>query len=131
MIHGLLIDPFDKSVTRVELSEDSTLADAKKFMQLKGPIDIVTLTDDTMVIVDDEALLKNDMRYFKLSEFHQPLANRAIVVGYDEEGATTSCPVFYSMPLDDFIESIQWMPEDHVEEPFMQFIPIPNEKEVH
>ena len=131
MIHGLLIDPFDKSVTRVELSEDSTLADAKKFMQLKGPIDIVTLTDDTMVIVDDEALLKNDMRYFKLTEFHTPLANRAIVVGYDEEGATTSCPVFYSMPLDDFIESIQWMPEDHVEEPFMQFIPIPDEKEMH
>ncbi len=131
MIHGLLIDPFEQSVTEVELSEDSTLADAKKFMQLDGPVDIVTLTDDTMVIVDDEALLKNDMRYFKLSEFHQPLANRAIVVGYDEEGATTSCPVFYSMPLDDFIESIQWMPDDHVEEPFMQFIPIPDEKEMH
>ena len=131
MIHGLLIDPFDKSVTRVELSEDSTLADAKKFMQLKGPIDIVTFTDDMMVIVDDEALLKNDMRYFKLTEFYTPLANRAIVVGYDEEGATTSCPVFYSMPLDDFIESIQWMPEDPVEEPFMQFIPIPDEKEMH
>jgi len=131
MIHGLLIDPFEQTVTRVELSEDSTLADAKKFMQLEGPIDIVTFTDDMMVIVDDEALLKNDMRYFKLSEFHQPLANRAIVVGYDEEGATTSCPVFYSMPLDAFIESIQWMPEDHVEEPFMQFIPIPDEKEVH
>jgi hypothetical protein len=131
MIHGLLIDPFEQTVTGVELSEDSTFADAKKFMQLKGPLDVVTLSDDTMVIVDDEALLKNDMRYFKLSEFHQPLANRAIVVGYDEEGATTSCPVFYSMPLDDFIESIQWMPEDHVEEPFMQFIPIPDEKEMH
>ena len=131
MIHGLLIDPFEQTVTRVELSEDSTFADAKKHMQLKGPLDVVTLSDDTMVIIDDEALLKNDMRYFKLTEFHTPLANRAIVVGYDEEGATTSCPVFYSMPLDDFIESIQWMPEDHVEEPFMQFIPIPNEKEMH
>lgn len=131
MIHGLLIDPFEQTVTGVELSEDSTFADAKKFMQLKGPLDVVTLSDDTMVIVDDEALLKNDMRYFKLTEFHTPLANRAIVVGYDEEGATTSCPVFYSMPLDDFIESIQWMPEDHVEEPFMQFIPIPDEKEMH
>ena len=131
MIHGLLIDPFEQTVTGVELSEDSTFADAKKHMQLKGPIDIVTFTDDMMVIVDDEALYKNDMRYFKLTEFHTPLANRAIVVGYDEEGATTSCPVFYSMPLDDFIESIQWMPEDHVEEPFMQFIPIPDEKEMH
>ena len=131
MIHGLLIDPFEQTVTGVELSEDSTFADAKKHMQLKGPLDVVTLSDDTMVIIDDEALLKNDMRYFKLTEFHTPLANRAIVVGYDEEGETTSCPVFYSMPLDDFIESIQWMPEDHVEEPFMQFIPIPDEKEMH
>jgi hypothetical protein len=90
MIHGLLIDPFELSTSRVELSEDSTLADAKKFMQLEGPIDIVTLSDNTMVIVDDEALLKNDMRYFKLSQFHQPLANRAIVVGYDEDGETIS-----------------------------------------
>ena len=123
MIHGLLIDPFEQSVTRVELSEDSTLADAKKFMQLEGPIDIVTLTDDTMVIVDDEGLLKNNNRYFKLSEFHQPLAGRAIVVGYDDEGATISGS--YNA------DTIEWMPEDHVEEPFMQFIPIPNEKEVH
>jgi hypothetical protein len=127
MIHGLLIDPFEQIVTRVELSEDSTLADAKKFMQLEGPIDIVTLTDDTMVIVDDEGLLKDEVlggqRYFKLSEFHQPLAGRAIIVGYDDEGATISGS--YNA------DTIEWMPEDHVEEPFMQFIPIPDEKEMH
>ena len=130
MIHGLLIDPFELSTSRVELSEDSTLADAKKFMQLDGPIDIVTLTDNTMVIVDDEALLKNDMRYFKLSQFHQPLANRAIVVGYDDEGATTSLS-FQEAVWDSYIETIEWMPEDHVEEPFMQFIPIPDKKEMN
>ena len=98
-------------------------------MKLDGPIDIVTLSDDTMVIVDDEALLKNDMRYFKLSEFHQPLANRAIVVGYGEEGETVS--FIYDNSIDKFIETIEWMPEDHVEEPFMQFIPIPDEKEMN
>mgnify|MGYP003109367860 FL=1 len=129
MIHGLLIDPFEQSVTRVGLSDNQTLKDAKFFMKLDGPIDIVTLTDDTMVIVDDEALLKNDMRYFKLSEFHQPLANRAIVVGYGEEGETVS--FIYDNSIDKFIETIEWMPEDHVEEPFMQFIPIPDEKEMN
>ena len=123
MIHGLLIDPFELSTSRVELSEDSTLADAKKFMQLEGPVDIVTLSDNTMVIVDDEALLKNDMRYFKLSQFHQPLAGRAIIVGYDDEGATISGS--YNA------DTIEWMPEDHVEEPFMQFIPIPDKKEMN
>ena len=127
MIHGLLIDPFEQTVTRVELSEDSTFADAKKHMQLDGPLDVVTLSDDTMVIVDDEGLLKDEVlggqRYFKLSEFHQPLAGRAIVVGYDDEGATISGS--YNA------DTIQWMPEDHVEEPFMQFIPIPDEKEMH
>jgi len=123
MISGLLIDPFEQTVTRVELSEDSTFADAKKHMQLDGPLDVVTLSDDTMVIIDDEALYKKDMRYFKLTEFHTPLANRAIVVGYDEEGATISGS--YNA------DTIEWMPEDHVEEPFMQFIPIPDEKEVH
>ncbi len=129
MIHGLLIDPFEQSVTRVGLSDNQTLKDAKFFMKLDGPIDIVTLSDDTMVIVDDEALLKNDMRYFKLSEFHQPLANRAIVVGYGEEGETVS--FIYDNSIDKFIETIEWMPEDHVEEPFMQFIPIPDEKEMN
>jgi hypothetical protein len=123
MISGLLIDPFEQTVTGVELSEDSTFADAKKFMQLDGPLDVVTLSDDTMVIIDDEALYKNDMRYFKLTEFHTPLANRAIVVGYDDEGATISGS--YNA------DTIEWMPEDHVEEPFMQFIPIPDEKEMH
>ena len=123
MISGLLIDPFEQTVTEVELSEDSTFADAKKHMQLDGPLDVVTLSDDTMVIIDDEALYKKDMRYFKLTEFHPPLANRAIVVGYDEEGATISGS--YNA------DTIEWMPEDHVEEPFMQFIPIPNEKEMN
>lgn len=123
MIHGLLIDPFEQIVTEVELSEDSTFADAKKHMQLDGPLDVVTLSDDTMVIVDDEGLLKNNNRYFKLSEFHQPLAGRAIIVGYDDEGATISGS--YNA------DTIEWMPEDHVEEPFMQFIPIPDEKEMH
>jgi len=124
MIHGLLIDPFEQTVTEVELSEDSTFADAKKHMQLDGPLDVVTLSDDTMVIVDDEGLLKNNNRYFKLSEFHQPLAGRAIIVGYDEEGETQT-PELYN------VHSIKWMPEDHVEEPFMQFIPIPDKKEMN
>ena len=133
MISGLLIDPFEKSVTRVGLGDNSTLKDAKKFMQLDGPIDIVTLTDDTMVIVDDEGLLKDEVlggqRYFKLSQFHQPLAGRAIVVGYDEDGETISFD--YDGSLDSYIKTIEWMPEDHVEEPFMQFIPIPDEKEMN
>ena len=122
MIYGLLIDPFEQSVTRVGLSDNETLKDAKFFMKLNGPIDIVTLTDDTMVIVDDEFLLKNNNRYFKLSEYHQPLAGRAIVVGYGEEGETTSFS-FNEDTWDSYIETIEWMPEDHVEEPYMEFIP--------
>ena len=124
MIRGILIDPFDQTYSEVELSEDSTFTDAKKHMQLDGPLDVVTLSDDTMVIVDDEALLKNDQRYFKLTEFHQPLAGRAIIVGYDDEGETQT-----PEPYD--VHSIEWMPEDHIEEPFMQFISMPTDKEKH
>ena len=123
MIYGLLIDPFEKSVTRVGLGDNSTLKDAKFFMQLDGPIDIVTLTDNTMVVVDDEALLKNDQRYFKLTEFHQPLAGRAIIVGYDDEGETINGS--YNA------DTIEWMPEDHIEEPFMEVIMMPTDKEMH
>ena len=124
MISGLLIDPFEQTITEVELSEDSTFADAKKHMQLEGPLDVVTLSDDTMVIVDDEALLKNDQRYFKLTEFHQPLAGRAIIVGYDDEGETQDTHAYD-------IHSIEWMPEDHIEEPFMEVIMMPTDKEMH
>ena len=124
MIRGILIDPFDQTYSEVELSEDSTFADAKKHMQLDGPLDVVTLSDDTMVVVDDEALLKNDQRYFKLTEFHQPLAGRAIIVGYDDEGETLT-----PEPYD--VHSIEWMPEDHIEEPFMEVIMMPTDKEKH
>ena len=123
MISGLLIDPFEQTVTEVELSEDSTFADAKKHMQLDGPLDVVTLSDDTMVVVDDEALLKNDQRYFKLTEFHQPLAGRAIIVGYDDEGETINGS--YNA------DTIEWMPEDHIEEPYMEIVMMPTDKEVH
>ena len=67
--------------------------------------------------------LKTISDIFKLTEFHQPLAGRAIIVGYDDEGETINGS--YNA------DTIQWMPEDHIEEPFMEIVMMPTDKEMH
>ena len=89
---ALMIDPFDQSTSVVDLAVDdygSILGSSKAVMDC-STIDIITLNDKHMAIVDDEGLLRNDTRYSKLAEYPQPVAGRILVVGYDEDGESCS-----------------------------------------
>ena len=89
---ALMIDPFDQSTSVVDLAVDdygSILGSSKAVMDC-STIDIITLNDKHMAIVDDEGLLRNDTRYSKLAEYPQPLAGKILVVGYDEDGESCS-----------------------------------------
>ena len=89
---ALMIDPFDQSTSVVDLAVDdygSVLGSSKAVIDCSR-IDIITLNDKHMAIVDDEGLLRNDTRYSKLAEYPQPLAGRILVVGYDEDGESCS-----------------------------------------
>ena len=108
---ALMIDPFDQSTSVVDLAVDdygSILGSSKAVMDC-STIDIITLNDKHMAIVDDEGLLRNDTRYSKLAEYPQPLAGRILVVGYDEDGESCSVDNDYAEELR---KTTKFMPED-------------------
>ena len=89
---ALMIDPFDQSTSVVDLAVDdygSILGSSKAVMDC-STIDIITLNDKHMAIVEDEGLLRNDTRYSKLAEYPQPLAGKLLILGYDEDGESCS-----------------------------------------
>ena len=89
---ALMIDPFDQSTSVVDLAVDdygSILGSSKAVIDCSR-IDIITLNDKHMAIVDDEGLLRNDTRYSKLAEYPQPLAGKLLILGYDEDGESCS-----------------------------------------
>ena len=98
---ALMIDPFDQSTSVVDLAVDdygSILGSSKAVMDC-STIDIITLNDKHMAIVDDEGLLRNDTRYSKLAEYPQPLVGKILVVGYDEDGESCSVDKDYVKEL--------------------------------
>jgi hypothetical protein len=108
---ALMIDPFDQSTSVVELAVDeygSILGSSKAVIDCSR-IDIITLNDKHMAIVDDEGLLRNDTRYSKLAEYPQPLAGKLLVVGYNEDGE--SCSINHGY-IDELRMTTKFMPED-------------------
>ena len=98
---ALMIDPFDQSTSVVDLAVDdygSILGSSKAVMDC-STIDIITLNDKHMAIVDDEGLLRNDTRYSKLAEYPQPLAGKLLILGYDEDGESCSVDNAYVKEL--------------------------------
>ena len=108
---ALMIDPFDQSTSVVDLAVDeygSILGSSKAVIDCSR-IDIITLNDKHMAIVDDEGLLRNDTRYCKLAEYPQPLACKLLIVGYDEDGE--SCSINHGY-IDELRMTTRFMSED-------------------
>ena len=110
---ALMIDPFDQSTSVVDLAVDdygSILGSSKAVIDC-NMIDIITLNDKHMAIVDDDGLLRNETRFSKLAEYPQPLAGKLLILGYDEDGE--SCSVD-----DDYVKELRktttFMSEDFV-----------------
>ena len=119
--NAILVDPFTQ--TTKEISVTSDYKQWKEILEITSPIDMVTLNSETAVIVDDEGLFNEDTRYFKLPDYHQPLAGRAIVVGIDEDGEITD---YNSGVSDSSYLKIKWMPEGFSVSPESTFIPFDN-----
>jgi len=119
--NAILVDPFTQ--TTKEISVTSDYKQWKEILEIKSPIDVVTLNSETAVIVDDEGLLNEETRYFKLPDYPQPLAGRAIVVGIDEDGEITD---YNSGVSDSSYLKIKWMPEGFSVSPESTFIPFDN-----
>ena len=119
-LRAILIDPFKEKIRVAHPPLDDYMSEIKKWMEVSC-IDIVTLDDSNMMIVDDDGLLKNPNRYFHWVPHNYNYAGRAVIVGYNEDGETTNS-TYQPIRVED--ELVRWVAEGHVEEPFMQFIPI-------
>jgi len=114
-IQVILIDPFDQSLSYIDIS-DSDIEDYYKVMQCSC-FDVVRLGGGVIMYVDDEGLLKDNM-YFKLGVTNY--CGRSILANDTDDGGTTDC----MLTIEEVAEKLEWLPEGHREEPFMKFIPL-------
>lgn len=81
---GYLIDPKNRLVHAVDVSDTDTLQDIYKHVGASC-IDCVRMPNDDTIYIDDEGLFrKHD--YFTLVGYQSPLAGTGLVLGTDREG---------------------------------------------
>lgn len=101
-IKGLLINPENKTITPVVLTDDYRdiygLIDARTF-------DVVRLDDGDGIYLDDEGLLKDEPGpFFGLKGYGQPIAGKGLVLGSDDEGETQNVKI----TLEALTELVTW-----------------------
>ncbi len=110
---GILINPFDTTITEVEYSgnykEIYDIIDCRTF-------DIATIYNTQDIYVDDEGLLIDNQKFFSIND--RTFGGKGLLLSHDDEGETKSTNLDLQMVQD----MVQWLPEGHKEEPYMEFI---------
>tara|TARA_R100001443_G_C3271023_1_gene158031 strand:- start:18 stop:497 length:480 start_codon:yes stop_codon:yes gene_type:complete len=93
-ITGILIDPFLKKLTNVNVGTDHTLQDMYKHIGC-SMVEVVSFGDVNDLWVDEEALLKRDQRFFKVHNLpfghHGVIAGKALLLKCGDNGGTEDC----------------------------------------
>lgn len=85
---AFLINPEAKSITEVEVPDrGDRLPTIYKHLHCDS-FDVVCLTNNDAVYVDDEGLHKPLQHFFAIKGYPQPLAGRGLVLGADARGNT-------------------------------------------
>lgn len=113
-IRGILIDPFNKAVTEVEVeSGDGAYESMRSHVfgdKDKGLLQAVGLGGGITLWIDEEGLLCDwdTQAFFKLKgndEETDPFAGRGLLLMDDGQGGEASCP----LPVDLVFESVSWV----------------------
>ena len=114
-MRGILINPFDTTITEVNYT-----GDFREIYDLIGcrTFDCVRLYETQDMYIDDEGLLKNNQRYFRMTELGANYGGKALLLSHDDEGETTGTNLDLQM-VEDMVE---WLPEGHKETPYMEFV---------
>jgi hypothetical protein len=92
---AILIDPFKRDISDVEF-EGETLAALYKLIDCTT-VTAVSLTFDDQVVslfLDDEGLFVNDQRFWSIFQYPEPLAGRAVILGFDaSNGESLDTPI--------------------------------------
>lgn len=86
-MNAYLIDPFARTITEVEHNGD--YREIYKFINA-STFDVARLDDGDGMYIDDEGLFKDEQAFFLHKGYGQPLAGKALVLGCDDEGNSTS-----------------------------------------
>lgn len=88
---AILIDPFAKTVTEVELSKEngSTLKSCYEHIQCRTIEAAYPFDNNNFLYCDEEALFPEEKAFFQIGKFEQPICGRALLVS-DERGDTLS-----------------------------------------
>lgn len=111
-MRAILIDPFECSIVEIDFFYQSFRDIYPILSHETMPVDTFTcvqLDQGDAVFVDDEGLLKNPIRFFKMKCYDQPLAGKGLIMGSDEDGETTDAKT-----------SLLWV---HDQVKFMEFVP--------
>ncbi len=112
----ILINPFDETVKEAvyggDYREIYDLIECTTF-------DCVSLTSNEDLYVDDEGLLKDNQRYFRLlgTGIYKPFAGKGLLCSHDDEGETIGT----NWELERVKNMVEFLPEGHREEPYMEF----------
>ena len=91
---GILIDPYLKKLTNVNVGTDNTLQDMYKHIGC-SMVEVVSFGDVNDLWVDEEGLLKRDQRFFKVSNLpfghHGVIVGRALLLKCGDNGGTEDC----------------------------------------
>ena len=111
---AILINPFDQTIKETEYTGDYreiySLIDCRTF-------DCVRLTPHEDMYIDDEGLLIDNQRYFRMVEIGANYAGKALLLSHDDEGETKAT----NWTLQDVKDMVEWLPETHRETPYMEF----------
>jgi hypothetical protein len=93
---GILINPFDRTVTEVEQRLDDYRQIYVALSTDEHKVDCFTTVEvsprDTLW-VDDEGLLKGETKFFELEGYRQPLAGCGLILGHDGNGESVGTTI--------------------------------------
>ena len=106
-LNGILIDPFLKKVTNVNVGTDNTLQDMYKHIGC-SMVEVVSFGDVNDLWIDEEGLLKRDQRFFKVHNLpfghHGVIAGRGLFLKCGDEGGTEST----TLDIEEVMPKISW-----------------------
>ena len=104
-LNAILIDPFLKKITSVKVEND--LKDFYRHLDC-NMVEVVSFGDVNDLWVDEEALLKRDQRFFKVSDLpfghHGVIVGRALLLKCGDSGGCEST----TLSIEDVLPRISW-----------------------
>ena len=111
---GILINPFDETIKEVEYTGNwrdiSLLIDCELY-------DIVVLSDEDTMYIDDDGLLKNNNRYFSWDG--RNFEGKGLIIGNRSGEGTDNLNTTFE--LQEVIDRVEFLPDGHRETPYMEF----------